>query len=126
MRAKEFINEAKAESKIEIHDTLPASYKIPDLKNSQNPYRQYRFGIMLAGAKGAEQRAKDGVPEFQSEAEWGDNEIIVSYGTDVGEFIDDALSSMGIKRKVKLSTTKSEESKTTGKNSPITPFKGYK
>ena len=61
MRAKEFIIE---DSTMPVSDTrlsstvsraLPSTYSIPALPNSDF-YKQYRFGVAIAGARSAEQR----------------------------------------------------------------------
>lgn len=131
MRAKEFINESGITGSIlpDVQKTLPATYVIPELQNNDF-YKQYRFGVALAGAKGAEQRKKDNVPEYSKETPWGENEVIISYAGDGIEekFIDDALKQVGLSGSVKkqVTTTKSEEPTGTGKSSVLKPFKGYK
>ena len=130
MRAKEFITESAITSSIlpDVQRTLPASYVIPELQNNDF-YLQYRFGVALAGAKGAEQRKKDDVPEYSRETPWGENEIIISYAGDGVEekYINDALSELGITARVKkqVTTTKSEEPVDTNRKSTLMPFKGY-
>lgn len=128
MRAREFINKL-SEGRIgtirnDVARALPAVYAIPELPN-QDPYLQYRF-VLLWGAKGAKQREKDQVPPFYSQSAWGENEIIVSFDPNIGEYIDDALKQMGMKGKKLISTPKSEEADDVDKKSPMTPFKGYK
>lgn len=126
MRAFEFITEGRTGSiQDDVAKALPATYAIPELKN-QDPYLQYRFGVAIAGAKGREQRSKDNVPEYEKESQWGENEIVVSYGHDAGEYIDDALKSMGMSGKKRLSTPKSEETSDVGNKSPVLGFKGFK
>ena len=125
MRAHEFITEGRTGSlQPDVADALPATYAIPELKN-QDPYLQYRFGVAIAGAKGAQKRAEDGVPPFVEQSAWGENEIVVSYGMDLDGIIDDALRQMGMSGKKRLSTVKSEETSDVGKISPIKEFKGY-
>lgn len=130
MRAREFINESSITGSIlpDVQRTLPASYVIPDLKNNDF-YIQYRFGVALAGAKGAEQRKKDNVPEYSRETPWGENEVIISYAGDGVEekYINDALKEIGLTRtsKKQVTTSKSEEPQDTGKSSPLNGFKGY-
>ena len=125
MRAHEFITEGRTGSLLpDVAAALPATYAIPELPN-QDPYLQYRFGVAIAGAKGAQQRAKDNVPAFAEKSAWGENEIVVSYGEDMGDIINDALKSMGMKGKKRLSTVKSEETKDVGSQSPVKGFKGY-
>lgn len=126
MRASEFINEGRTGSlQPDVAAALPATYAIPELPN-QDPYLQYRFGVAIAGAKGAKKRTEDGVPQFVEQSAWGENEIIVSYGMDLDGIIDDALKSMGMSGKKRLSTVKSEETKDVSKNSPVQGFKGFK
>ena len=125
MRAKEFIRESKTDKLLpDQADALPATYVIPELPN-QDPYLQYRFGVAIAGAKGAEQRRKDGVSSMTRTSAFGENEIIVSYGHDAGPYIDDALKQMGMSGKKMISSPTSTETTDTGKVSPMKPFKGY-
>lgn len=130
MRAKEFISESGVTGSIlpSVQETLPATYVIPELQNNDF-YTQYRFGVALAGAKGSEQRKKDGVPPYNKDTPWGENEVIVSYaGNGVEEkFINDALKDIGISSRAKrlISTPNSNEPIDTGKQSIIKGFKGY-
>jgi hypothetical protein len=125
MRAKEFIRESKTEKLLpDQAAALPATYVIPELPN-QDPYLQYRFGVAIAGAKGAEQRRKDGVSSMTRTSAFGENEIIVSYGHDAGPYIDDALKQMGMSGKKMISSPTSTETTDVGKVSPMKPFKGY-
>lgn len=126
MRAKEFINEGRIGSiQDDVAKALPATYSLPELKN-QDPYLQYRFGVAIAGAKGAKKRSEDNITPYSKESAWGENEIVVSYGMDVGEYIDDALKAMGMSGKKRLSTTKSEETGDVATKSPVVGFKGFK
>ena len=129
MRAREFITETTGSIQPAVERTLPAAWVIDKLKNNDF-YMQYRFGVALAGAKGAEQRKKDDVPDFATETPWGENEVIVSYaGKDpLQGYLDDALRQMGLKPSdAKLVTTpRSEEPVDTEKHSTLKPFKGYK
>jgi hypothetical protein len=125
MRANEFINEGRTGSlQPDVAAALPATYAIPELKN-QDPYLQYRFSVAIAGAKGAKKRAEDNVPSFVEQSAWGENEIVVSYGMDLDDIINDALKQMGMSGKKLLSTVKSEETNNVGKVSPVKGFKGY-
>ena len=126
MRAKEFISEGRTEKLLpDQAEALPATYVIPELPN-QDPYLQYRFGVAIAGAKGAQQRAKDGVSSMTRTSAFGENEIVVSYGHDVGPYIDDALKQMGMRGKKMVSTPTSDETSDVDKTSPLKGFKGYK
>lgn len=128
MRAREFIPEGRTGSF--THDVglaLPGAFKIPALKN-QDPYLQYRFGVAIAGAKGAAARAKDGVPPFDGrESVFGENEIVVSYDPEAETWIKDALKSMGMPPSdaIRIGTQASEEAPDVVKASPINSFKGY-
>ena len=128
MRAKEFINEGRTGTITrDVGLALPGAFKIPALKN-QDPYLQYRFGVAIAGAKGASQRAKDGVPEFDGkESVFGENEILVSYDPHVKDYIHDALRAMGMPPSdaIQIGTMASEEAPDVDKTSPINAFKGY-
>lgn len=126
MRAREFINESSTLALLpDQAGALPATYAIPELPN-QDPYLQYRFSVAIAGAKGAKQREKDGVPKDAARTAWGENEIVVSYGHDASEYIDDALKIMGKSGKKLISTPTSVETTDVDKKSPINGFKGYK
>lgn len=121
----EEIYEGKSGSlQAEVAAALPATYAIPELKNN-DAYLQYRFGVAMAGAKGAAKRKQDGVAEFSRETLWGENAIVVSPDPNIDVYIDDALNQMGIKGKRLISTQKSEEAKDVGTASPLKPFKGY-
>ena len=125
MRAKEFISEARVEKLLpDQADALPATYVIPELPN-QDPYLQYRFGVAMAGAKGKKQREEDGVSSMSRESAFGENEIVVSYGHDAGEYIDDALKTMGMRGKKMISTPTSIETPDVNKASPMNGFRGY-
>jgi hypothetical protein len=131
MRAKEFINESVSlghtgSLQQDIALALPGAWKIPALKN-QDPYLQYRFGVAIAGAKGAHQRKLDGVPPFEEDKVFGENEFVVSYDPRTGEYIRDALVSMGLKASdaVQIATMASQEMPDVVKTSPIKGFKGY-
>jgi len=128
MRAREFIPEGRTGTITrDVGLALPGAFKIPALKN-QDPYLQYRFGVAIAGAKGAAQRAKDGVPDFDgAESVFGENEIVVSYDPEAEVWIKDALKSMGMPPSdaVRIGTQASEEASDVVKASPVQPFKGY-
>jgi hypothetical protein len=128
MRAREFVSEGRTGSfTADVGLALPGAFKIPALKN-QDPYLQYRFGVAIAGAKGAAARAKDGVPPFDGrESVFGENEIVVSYDPEAEVWIRDALKSMGMPPSdaVRIGTQASEEAPDVDKTSPVKGFKGY-
>lgn len=124
MRAREFIGEQRSGSLMkDVEHTLPSAYAVPQLKN-QDPYLQYRFGVAYAAAKAAKESRTQTEP-YHKETPWGENQVVVSYGDDVGPEIDAALSLMGMPGKRRVSSVGSVELPDTDKNSPIKPFKGY-
>ena len=130
MRAREFVTEAQGRTGTITRDVglaLPGAFKIPRLQNN-DPYKQYRFGVAIAGAKGAAQRKKDGVPPFDGPSSvFGEDMIIVSYDPHVKDYIDDALHSMHMPSSdaVQIGSLKSEEMPEVEKHSPVKGFKGY-
>ena len=128
MRAREFVSEGRTGTITrDVGLALPGAFKIPALQNN-DPYKQYRFGVAIAGAKGAAQRAKDGVPPFDGpESVFGEDMIVVSYDPHVKTYIDDALRSMDMPASdaVRIGTQASEEAPDVDKVSPIKPFRGY-
>ena len=128
MRAKEFVTEGRTGTITrDVGLALPGAFKIPALKN-QDPYLQYRFGVAIAGAKGAAQRAQDGVPDFDgAESVFGENEIVVSYDPKAEVWIKDALVAMGMPPSdaKRIGTQASEEAPDVDKVSPVRGFKGY-
>ena len=131
MRAREFIIEEVGFNggsiEANVARSLPSTYIIPALQN-QNAYMQYRFGVALAGAKGAAERKAEGDPDFNATTNWGENEIIISSDPDIGKWIDIALKDMGLPASDKklVSTKGSDEPPDTDKLSPVKAFKGYK
>ena len=128
MRALEFVSEGRTGTiQQDVGRALPGAFKIPALKN-QDPYLQYRFGVAIAGAKGAAQRARDDVPAFDGkESVFGENEIVVSYDPHVVDYIHDALKAMGMPPSdaVQIGSMASEEAVDVDKRSPVKGFKGY-
>jgi len=128
MRAKEFITENRAALSVDIARALPGTYTIPGLPNSDF-YKQYRFGVALAGARGQIERMQDSIPpyNFEKETPWGENMIVSSYmDGDIEKDIDYAMKETGVPgTKVLISTKKSEEAPDVVKTSPVKAFKGY-
>ena len=133
MRAKEFITETVLSK---VHDgldvasmSLPNTYVIPELKNSDF-YDLYRFGVAIAAVRG--EGSNDGVqnnykPEFRAESSWGEHQVVSSeFDKDIGNIIDQALHKVGKSGKKMVSTPKSDEMDDTLTQSPIKGFKGYK
>ena len=128
MRAKEFITEgSRAALSVDVARAMPGTYTIPGLPNSDF-YKQYRFGVALAGARGQMDRLKDDIPpyDFEKETPWGENMIVSSYmDGEIDKDIDYAMKEVGVSGKILISTKKSEEASDVDKVSPITGFKGY-
>jgi hypothetical protein len=133
MRAKEFITETVLSK---VHDgldvasmSLPNTYVIPELKNSDF-YDLYRFGVAIAAVRG--EGSNDGVqnnykPEFRAESSWGEHQVVSSeFDKDIGNIIDQALHKVGKSGKKRVSTPGSDEMDDTLTQSPIKGFKGYK
>ena len=108
MRAKEFIGEQKLSG--DENYTLPATYVLPKLPN-QDPYLQYRMGLQLA-ASGPDMYS----PEADSP--WGENMAIVAYSSGEEEILSAALKATGQPSEI-ITTSRSEEPKSTNKTSPI-------
>jgi hypothetical protein len=128
MRAKEFITEQHGSLASDVSRALPGTYTISGLPNSDF-YKQYRFGIALAGARGQLQRQQDSIPphDFEGETPWGENMIVSSYlDPNIEDDINLAMKEVGVTGKRLISTPKSEERLDTIKNSPLKAFKGYK
>lgn len=128
MRAKEFISEQRLALSAEVARALPGTYTIPGLPNSDF-YKQYRFGVAMAGARGHIERENDGIEpyNFEKETPWGENMIVSSYmDADIEKDIDFAMREVGVTGKRLISTPKSEEGPGVDKTSPVKAFKGYK
>lgn len=135
MRAKEFIVENNllgstvptSDSKLSVSnaDALPSVYSIPKLPNNDF-YKQYRFGVAIAGARSAEQRRTEPKSTMAPSTAWGENEIIIGYDLDP-TIIDDALKTVGLTASDKklISTRTSKESSDVYYKSPVQGFKGY-
>jgi len=130
MRAREFIAEGESRGiQPDVAAALPATYVIPALKN-QDPYRQYRFGVAIAAAKGQldnNYSPVNNIPPYSPTSIWGENEVVVSYGADADTYIDAALKAIGLSPSDKklISTKTSIEGPGVGIVSPVKPFKGY-
>jgi hypothetical protein len=120
MRAREFIHESRIGSmQDDVACALPATYVIPALQN-QDPYKQYRFGVAIAAAKGRKD-PNDAGSEFNAVSPWGENQVIVSYSNTIDDYIDDALKLVGLSPSDKklISTINSEETKDVSTRSPV-------
>jgi hypothetical protein len=116
MRAKEFIIES-GEGSIQdtVADALPATFVLPSLQN-QDPYKQYRYGVALAQARGSK---KADVPDFEPRTAWGENAIVVAYDNESQEMIKQAADAVSAGAVNMISTPKSQESKNVNKTSAV-------
>lgn len=130
MRAKEFISEQKTNGLTMASYSLPDTYIMPELKNSDF-YELYRFGLAIAAVRG-EGGEDDGVQnefknKFDAETTWGEHQVVSSeFDRDLGSTIDKALKKVGKSGKVLASTPGSNELPNTNFQSTLKPFKGYK
>jgi hypothetical protein len=127
MRAKEFITEQRVALSVDVARALPGTYTISGLPNSDF-YKQYRFGVAIAGARGQLERAQDSIPpyNFEKETPWGENMIVSSYmDSAIEKDINLAMKEVGVKGKKRISTKNSEEAIDVTKISPVKGFKGY-
>jgi hypothetical protein len=128
MRAKEFIAEQHGSLTNNVSRALPGTYTIPGLPNSDF-YKQYRFGVAMASARGQIERQQDSVSprEFEGDTPWGENMIVSSYmDPNIEADIDYAMKEVGVTGKKLISTPGSDEAVDVVKNSPVKAFKGYK
>lgn len=130
MRAREFVAESRVGSiQDDVARALPATYALTKLQN-QDPYKQYRFGVAIAQAKGRrgrEQAGEGSVHEFAPSSAWGENQIVVSFDPNIEQWIDEALRDVGLSASDKrlISTRNSEEARDVDHTSPVKPFAGY-
>lgn len=122
MRFREITTEATLQK--DVAYTLPATYVIPKLQN-QDAYKQYRFGVAIAKAKGQVIEDDDDYIDYEPESAWGENQIVISYSNSIDQYIDAALKEIGLSPEDKklISTAKSEENPTVAKFSPVARIK---
>ena len=130
MRAKEFIIEQATNGLSVASFSLPKTYIMPELKNSDF-YELYRFGLAIAAVRG-EGGEDDGVQnkfknKFEAESDWGEHQIVSSEFDEVlDNTIDKALKKVGKSSKILTGTLESSELPNTNIQSTLKPFKGYK
>ena len=111
MRAKEFISEQKTNGLTMVSYSLPKTYIMPELKNSDF-YELYRFGLAIAAVRG-EGGQDDGVQnkfknEFEAESAWGEHQIVSSeFDEELDNTIDKALKKVGKSSKILTGTLES-------------------
>jgi hypothetical protein len=128
MRAKEFLPEggpAKTHGKFtslsnDVDAALPGVWVQRQLRNT-DPYMQYRYGVAVAAA-----RAENaGSVEFNQESPWAENLTIVGFTPEDEEVVKMADKLMGVKG-TRIANSKSEESASTEKHSPVAKIKRNK
>jgi hypothetical protein len=128
MRAREFITEQQ-KLPPEISEPLRYTYVLPGLSAS-DPYNNYRFGVAMARARSDmgqdAMQAERFMPAWETETAFGEHGVVSGFDANVDPVIDKALSMTKTPGGKKLvSSSESQEPQTTGKQSPIKPFKGY-
>ena len=104
---------------IEVKDTLPGTYIIPDLENT-DPYKQYRYVVALASAKAIENKEVS----MDQESAWNENTAVVCYTPQEVEIMDAANKIMNVKKKM-ISTKISEEPPYINTKSTVRKFEDY-
>lgn len=112
----------------EVADSLPHAYVLPDI-NSGNPYLQYKFGVAIAAARGAQARKDDHINPFDENGMldvFSDQEFVVSFDPHIDQIISAALKKIGMPDNKKIVGVKgSRESSDVAKVSPVIGFKGF-
>jgi len=112
----------------EVADSLPHAYVLPDI-NSGNPYLQYKFGVAIASARGAQSRKDDNINPFDENGMtdvFSDKEFVVSFDPHIDEIITAALKKIGMpNNKKQVGVKGSKESNDVAKVSPVIGFKGF-
>ncbi len=124
MRATDFIKESRHGSiQDDVSAALPATFVIPELQN-QDPYKQYRFGLALAYARGQAGQAST----FSPKSPWGENQVIVCHSKEDEKLIDAALATIGLSSSSKklINNVNSTEVADVNKVSPIANIKKNK
>jgi cytidyltransferase-like protein len=111
----------------DVADALPATFVVPGLQN-QDAYSQYRFGLAVAAAKGAKERASEHGEEVFGKSPWGQNEIIITFDPSESDAVDSALKLVGLSASAKHAVNKkdSTETKDVSKISPVANIKRNK
>lgn len=102
----------------DVAAAIPQTTVLTQVKNT-DPYRQYRMGLAIAGARA---RAAGEIPEPDKNSAWGENMVVVAYTPEDQETLEMGLALMpGENVQKSITTPKSEESPTVGKQSPVQP-----
>ena len=125
MRAKEFIQEAKAKGRAEkVSDTksgpLPGVFVQKDLRNT-DPYMQYRYSMAVAAARSH----RDYGIDYDQESSWAENLTQVMFTPEDEETIRLASKMMGVKP-TRITDNQSREPKSTESVSPVAAIKKNK
>jgi hypothetical protein len=117
MKINDIINESGGVGSLTTgtRHALPSTEVFPNLKNT-DPYLQYRFGLAVAAAKAVQA----GHVEYNKESPFGEDLTMIARGPEEQEIIALAKKLYGADSNSKqISTTKSEENPSVGKQSPV-------
>jgi len=125
MRAREFITEEQRLPP-EQADPMNHVFVLPGVQSS-DPYQIYRLGVAMARARSDIGSDKiPYMPEWSSEAAFGEDAVIAGFNASVEPIIDQALKMIGLPdKKIQISTPNSLEPASVNYQSPVTGFKGY-
>lgn len=125
MRAREFINESRAQLPVEAAGPMHDTYMLPGLRNN-DAYRSYRFGVAIARARADLGGPGKDLPKWNSESAMGMYGIIAGFDETVDPAIDLALKMTDTPGgKIPVSSDDSEEPGYVDSKSPIQAFRGY-
>lgn len=102
---------------IDLQDSLPPTFVIPELKSS-DAYMQYRHSVAMAAANATHPTK----PE--KESVWGENQTVICYTPQEKEILDKANHTMGVQA-IAIAPSPSHESSYINKKSPVRPFKDF-
>ena len=131
MRAREFVREQR-DLPDEVKEPLQNTFILPGL-SAADPYRNYRFGVAMARARGdyvspdnTDDHANDYKPEWSAETAFGEHGVVVGFNQGIEPVIDQALKMTKTPGGKKLvSSASSEEPNFVANKSPVKAFKGY-
>lgn len=109
-------------TKIDKEDSaaIPGAYAFHQLTN-QDAYKQYRMGVAVAAARAADQ----GLIDYNTASQWGENLIMVSQTEQGARTIELAMKLIGVQGKL-ITTPSSDENHDVNKSSPVAKFKPTK
>ena len=118
MKINEILNENTGTLQPSVADALPNTTVLTDVQNN-DAYTQYRMGLAIASARA---KAAGDIPHFDETSAWGENMVVAAYSDADQETLELALKLMpGKNGHHQISTSRSEEAKDVGKQSPMQP-----